>query len=188
MSSLKRLFTFLLNLGDRLICVLLAVLLSQVPSYIAQYQTKLTEVRGLSMETYVGLDAQAARFNLDVDSYLSQQRLIPDSLRIENPQLMQDAVARFRRYDAAYHAISESKPWQKPFAVLKHYDPSIHAAFDYLPKIEYNWTSAVYALIGVLIALALLGLLYGLFSWFNRRFNRPRPVYDPYKYRRKDLT
>lgn len=188
MSSLKRLFTFFLNLGDRLLCVLFAVLLTQIPTYLTQYQDSLSKVRQRSEQTYLELDANAAQFNLDVDSYLEQQRLIPDSMRLANPQLMQDAVLRFRNYDEAYRAISESSPWRKPFALFKYYDPSIHASFNFQPQIEYSWTSAVYALIGVLIALGVLGLIYGLFSWINRRFNKARPVYDPYKYRRKDLT
>ncbi|MEM6343973.1 MAG: DUF2937 family protein [Bacteroidota bacterium] len=188
MRSLKRLFTFFLNLGDRLLCVLFAVLLTQVPTYLSQYQDSLATVRLRSEKTYLELDAKAAQFNLDVNSFLEQQRLIPDSMRLTNPQLMQDAVARYYSYNEAYRAISESPEWKKPFALAKHYDPSIHASFDFEPKIDYSWTSAIYALMGVLIALGVLGLLYGLFSWINRRFNKARPVYDPYKYRRKDLS
>ncbi len=188
MRSLKRLFTFFLNLGDRLLCVLFAVLLTQIPTYLSQYQESLASVRQRSEQTYLELDARAAQFNLDVDSFLEQQRLIPDSMRIANPQLMLDAVSRYRSYDEAYRAISESPEWKKPFALFKYRDPSIHASFDFQPKIDYSWTSAIYALIGVLIALGILGLLYGLFSWINRKFNKARPVYDPYKYRRKGLT
>ena len=75
MAFIKKLFRFLWGFADRILCVVFALAMTQVPTYVSQYLVELDSVRNLSQQTYVGLDAEAARFNLDVDSYLAQQRL-----------------------------------------------------------------------------------------------------------------
>ncbi len=188
MTFLKKLFVALWNLFDRLLCVALAFGFSMVPSYLQQYQDTLGEVRNRAQATYIELDARAAQFNLDVDSYLNRQDLVPDSLREAQPQLMKDIVARYREYDASYRALSLAPDWKKPFVFLKEYDKSIRTALTFQPIMTLTWVSAAYALLGILVALSLVGLVIGLLTRIRRRFNKPPPVYDPYKYRRKDQT
>lgn len=186
MTAIKKLLGSIWGLFDRLLCVAFAFAFSLIPAFIQQYQDTLGEVRDRAQDTYVALDAKAAQFNLDVDSYLDRQDLIPDSLREINPQLMQDAVNRYRAYDTSFRTLAAAPNWKKPFTFLSEFNKTIRSSLDFKPIVSVNWVGAFYAFLGVLFALGLLGLVEGIATRLNKRFTKPKPVYDPYKYRKKD--
>jgi hypothetical protein len=188
MAFFKNLWLLLWNLLDRLLCVAFALAFTQVPTYIQQYLDTLDEVRSRAQTTYVELDARAAQYDFTVERYLHEQENLPDSARLENPELMKDAVARYQEYDAHYRSIAEVSPWRQPFAFLANYDRSIRASVQYKPAVPISWVGAVYAFLGVLTAMGLIGLVMFVLNRIRKRFNKPKPVYDPYKYRKKDVS
>ncbi|RMG70709.1 MAG: DUF2937 family protein [Bacteroidetes bacterium] len=178
MSFLSKLFLPIGSLVDRLICVAFAVVLAQAPVYMAQYIDVLSGAQMEAGKVYEELSVAARAFDLEVDPYLDKLAENADPMVRSNAEVQQNSVRRYRRYTEALKALRDRSAWVRPFMLMRHYDPSIHAAMDFEPNVPLTIEGAVYAGLGVLLAL----MVMAFFKWLAGLIFRKRPtVYDAYE-------
>ena len=160
------------TLFDRIFCLGLAVLLAQFPVYLNQYIDVLSGAQQEAETTFRDLEQAAASFQLRVDEYLQRLQENADPMVQANAEVSMRVVERYRRYTEALGDLTTTSVWGRPFALAKHYDPAIHSAMHFEPNIPLTWEGAIYALLGLLLALGLIGLV----KWLGRRL---QPQKDP---------
>jgi hypothetical protein len=172
------------RLLDRGLCVLGAILFSQVPEFIQQYlqrlggrldeaRLQLYQLRRVAEHSGLSLDQLAARTGAD-----------PDPAVARLGSVLGEAVDRVRLLEAADAAIRGAAAWARPFAFARHFDPSTARSTwaIFKPAVPTTVEGASYALAGMLLMLALyhIGIKHacrrGMRAWRNRRGPRPEPA------------
>lgn len=159
MKGIFSLFGLVGNLLDRILCVLGAVVLAQAPVYMAQYVDVLSGAKMESGIVYSELSQLAESYNLSLDAYLGTLEANPDPMVRENIAVQRSAVDRHIRYVTAFEAITQASLWTRPFRFLQHRDPAIQQAVVFEPNVPLTLEGAVYALLGILLVMLLLGLV-----------------------------
>jgi hypothetical protein len=178
MSLLSKVFSPIGSLLDRVICVVFAVVLAQAPVYMAQYIDVLAGAQMEAGKVYEELTVAARTFDLEVDPYLDKLASNADPMVRNSAEVQLNAVARYRRYTEALKALRDRSAWVRPFMLMRHYDPSVHAAMDFEPNVPLTIEGAVYAGLGVVLALLVMALFKGLGRLI---FRKRRTVYDEYE-------
>ncbi|GAB4429865.1 MAG: hypothetical protein OHK0039_48540 [Bacteroidia bacterium] len=178
MSILRKIFAPVGSLIDRILCVVFAVVLAQAPVYMAQYIDVLSGAQMEAGNLYRDIERLASGYSLTVEEYLAQLAGNPDRMVSENAQMQQTAVLRYRRYTDALGDLRESSAWGRPFALMRHYDPAIHAALNFEPNVPLTTEGAAYAGLGIVLALLLIGLVKWIGSLI---FRRTPSVYEEYE-------
>lgn len=141
---------------DRLLCVVGAVLFSQLPEFIQQYLQRLgghlDEARR-QLEQFRAVAAQ---------SDLTLAQLIARNLGSSEPtvaglgRVIQETMARVDALAAADAAIRQASMLSRPFVFLRHLDLSIvHATWTiFKPAVPTTVEGLFYSACGVLLALA----------------------------------
>ncbi|MDX2286013.1 MAG: DUF2937 family protein [Bacteroidia bacterium] len=169
MAFLKRILGWFGSVLDRILCILAAVAFAQGPVYMAQYTDVLSGAKLEAGKSYEALSQEAARFNLSLPQYLDEL------LRNENPMVRGNAeldaalVKRYEGYTRALEAIQRASVWERPFALARHFDRSIHDAVQFEPGIPFSWEGLAYALAGLIAMMLLLALLGRAGRLFRRR-------------------
>ena len=164
MVFLKFFFGSIGSVIDRILCVVFAVVLAQAPVYIAQYIDVLAGAQMEAQKTYDDLDNRAAKYEMTVKEFLDRLLENSDPLVRENAEATASTVDRYVRYSAALDDLLNSSALSRPFKLMKHYDPSIHAAMKFEPNVPLTIEGAFYALAGVLIALLIIGFFRMIFN------------------------
>lgn len=142
---------------DRVLCVVGAVIFSQLPEFFQQYLQRL------------GGHLDEARRQLDqfrqtaAQSGLTLDRLIADTKGQSEPavaqlgQVMSNTVARVDDLQAAETALRTASIWSRPFVFVRHLDPPIaHATWAaFRPGVPTTFEGMVYAALGMAVFLAL---------------------------------
>ena len=164
------------GLIDRLVCVVGAVLLSQLPEFIQQYLQRLgghlDEARR-QLEQFQTVAAKAG---------LTFQQLVANSLASTEPTVarlggvMRDTADRVDALAAADAAIRHASMFTRPLVFLRHIDLSVaHATWTiFRPAVPTTVEGLVYAACGVLLALAFYhgGIKYLVRRLWRRRVER----------------
>ncbi|MEM7658056.1 MAG: DUF2937 family protein [Bacteroidota bacterium] len=150
------------SLTDRIICVLFAVLFAQVPVYISQYIDVLSGARMEAQKVYDDVAEVANAYQQSVDQFLEDMTNHPDQKVRDMSSVQLNTVQRYHRYTEALEALTERAAWLKPFYLIRHYDPSIHASMFFEPNVPLTIEGAIYALMGLIVALLLIGLVTGI--------------------------
>lgn len=144
------------GLIDRVICVLGAVLFSQIPEFMQQYVQRLgghlDEARR-QLERFREAAAQAG-MSLDAWIHLMTGNSDPSVARIG--QIVEETRARVQTLAADESAIRTAAPLARPFVFLRHADPQIvRATADvFRPAVPTTVEGAIYAAAGLLFLLA----------------------------------
>jgi hypothetical protein len=141
---------------DRLLCVVGAVLFSQLPEFIQQYLQRLGGHLDEARHQLEQFREVAAKSNLTLD------QLIVRTLGSAEPTVgrlggvMRETVARVDALAAADAAIRQASILTRPFVFLRHLDFSIAQATwsIFKPAVPTTLEGLVYAALGVLLALA----------------------------------
>jgi len=164
------------GLIDRLLCVVGAVLCSQLPEFIQQYlqrlgghldeaRWQLDRFREVAAKSGLTLDQLAAR---------SQTNAEPSVARLG--QLMHDAVERADALAAADTAIRHASILTRPFVFLRHVDMSIAWSTwqVFRPAVPTTIEGMLYAGVGMLLILAFYhgAVRYPLRRAWQRRAER----------------
>ncbi|RMG22438.1 MAG: DUF2937 family protein [Bacteroidetes bacterium] len=164
MNKLVRIFNPVGALVDRIVCVVFAVLLAQGPTYIAQYIDVLSGAEMEARRTFEDVQERAIQEGLTVEEYIA--RTVEETPReVRAWDFVQDTkntVERYQKYHKALVALENSSLWARPFVLAAHFDRSIHKAIRFEPNVPITYEGAVYALIGVLLALSLMALVRGI--------------------------
>lgn len=165
MSLLQRVLTPFGEILDRIICIFLVLLFMQLPMYINQYVDVLSGARMEARRTYDDLGSRARENGLSVVDFVERLKANEDVIARESGEVAENVVARFEKYSDALDALTRGTVWSRPFQLMAHYDRSIHAAMHFEPGLPLHAEGLIYALVGLVFAL----LIVGLGRWLVKR-------------------
>lgn len=150
---------------DRIVAVLGAISLSQLPGFMQHYSQRLgghlAEAQH-NLQTWLEVAEEA---NIDglpklVDAYLASDRVEV----VEAGRKCAADIARVDHLQDAAGALADASPLERPIAFMRHMDADVARASlaEFSPNVPLDLESLVYALVGLLVAALLyLGLKRG---------------------------
>ena len=164
------------RLLDRLLCVVGAVLCSQVPEFIQQYRQRLGGQRDEARRQLGQFQEIASNAGLTLDQLIAKSRGSIETTVAQLGQLMHDTVDRVSALSAADAAIRNASMFTRPLVFLRHVDLSVaHATWTiFKPAVPTTLEGAIYAAFGVLLMLAVYhgGVRYPVRRAWRRRAER----------------
>ena len=153
---LKKVFSFLDRLLDRIFSVIGAVAFSQIPEFIQQYIQRLgghVDEAQYQLEL-IRKGAQSCGHTLS--SYIELFITHTDPGIVRQGQLIQRTIERASELAEALQAIKEASVFTRPFVFLAKVKYPIARATleDFQPAVPLTLESVIYAFIGLFIALA----------------------------------
>lgn len=141
---------------DRLLCVVGAVLFSQLPEFIQQYLQRLGGHLDEARHQLEQFRAAAAKSNLTLDEFITRTLGSAEPAVARLGGVMRETVARVDELATAEAAIRQASIFARPFVFLQHLDFSIARATwsIFRPAVPTTLEGLVYAALGVLLALA----------------------------------
>jgi hypothetical protein len=141
---------------DRLLCVVGAVLFSQLPEFIQQYLQRLGGHLDEARHQLEQFREAAAKSNLTLDQLIARTLGSAEPTVARLGGIMRETVARVDALAAADAAIRQASIFARPFVFLRHLDFSIAQATwsIFKPAVPTTLEGLVYAAGGVLLALA----------------------------------
>ena len=167
------------RLLDRILCVVGAVLFSQLPEFMQQY---LQRLGGHLDEARLQLDRlreAAARSGMTLDQLVSGASRNPDPSADRLAGMVRSSIARVDELSAAESAIRHASIWAKPFVFAAHLDLGIAKATwsIFRPAVPTTAEGLVYAAAGMAAVLAAyhLGVREPVARRFRRKAAQPGP-------------
>lgn len=160
MNFLKRAWSSIDAVLDRVLCVIGAVVFSQAPEFMQQYLQRLgghlDEARRI-LAQYEGISRFAG---ISLDDYIARTNANPDTAVAKLGGVMEGAVTRVHDLTAAHDAIQNASPFTRPLQFLWHIDSQIAdgAWRAFKPGVPVTLEGFAYAFAGVLVALAVYHL------------------------------
>ncbi len=145
------------GLIDRLLCVVGAVLCSQLPEFIQQYVQRLGGHLDEARRQLGQFQKIAAKSGLTFDQLMAKSRDASEATVARLGQLMHESVVRVDALAAADAAIRDASIFSRPFVFLHHVDFSIARATGsvFKPAVPTTVEGMLYAGFGMLLILAL---------------------------------
>ncbi len=172
MNVLARLFGGLLG---RVMAVVLAVGAAQLPVYYAQYVQTLDGVRAEAASRYQELLREAGTLSLGAEDFIVRHEENSDPVFQASGRIHRTTLARFTKLDAAWQALTAATVFEKPRALLRHFDRSVAAAVRFTPGVPLTLEAAAYALAGILLAW-LISVLFGAMLLRSHRYGPRLPM------------
>ena len=144
------------GLLDRALCVIGAVLFSQLPEFMQQYLQRLGGHLDEARRHLQQFRETAAQSGLTLDRLISQTNANADPAVAKLGGVMTEAVTRVHTLEAAQTALQNASLWSRPFVFLQHIDGAIARATwaIFKPAVPTTVEGLVYALVGMLVLLA----------------------------------
>ncbi len=144
------------GLVDRLLCVLGAVLFSQLPEFIQQYLQRLGGHLDEARRQVEQFREVAAKSGLTLEQLTAHSQANAEQSVARLGHLMQDSVARVDLLADADAAIRHASILTRPFVFLRHVDLSIAQGTwgIFKPAVPTTLEGLLYAAFGVLVMLA----------------------------------
>lgn len=145
------------RLLDRVLCVLGAVLFSQLPEFIQQYTQRLEgHLDEARMQVDKFKDA-AAQSGMTLDQLIAGAGQNPDPAMGKLAVVVRSSLARVDELGAADAALRHASAWTRPFQFAAHLDVSIARATwaIFRPAVPVTAEGLMYALAGMIVALAI---------------------------------
>lgn len=161
------------GLLDRALCVVGAVLFSQLPEFMQQYLQRLGGHLDEARRQLLQFQHTAAQSGLTLDQLIGQTNANADPAVARLGGVMTAASARVDALQAAQSAIQHASLWNRPFVFLRYLDPAIaHATWTiFKPAVPTTVEGLAYALLGMLFLLGTyhLGVRYPIKRVAKRR-------------------
>jgi hypothetical protein len=168
------------RLLDRILCVLGAVLFSQVPEFMQQYLQRLGGHLDEARLTISRFRDAAAQSGSTLDQLVANSAQNPDPSMRNVGGVIQGAIARADELASADAALRGASVWTRPFVFLRHADWGIAKATweIYRPAVPTTAEGFIYAGAGILFALAVyyLGVRAPIAALYRRRAARAATV------------
>ncbi len=144
------------GLIDRLLCVVGAVLFSQLPEFIQQYVQRLGGHLDEARRQLDQFREVAAKSGLTLDELAARSQANAEATVARLGQLIHDTAARVDALAAADAAIRDASILTRPFVFFRHADLSIARATwtIFRPAVPTTVEGMLYAAMGVLMILA----------------------------------
>jgi len=164
------------GLLDRALCVIGAVIFSQVPEFMQQYLQRLGGRLDEARLQLLQFQHAATQSGLTLERLISQTTANVDPAVARLGGVMTAAIARVDTLEGAQSAIENASLWTRPFVFLQHIDPAIAQATwtIFKPAVPTTVEGFVYALLGMLGLLAIyhFGFKYPLARMARARSQR----------------
>ena len=151
---LRWLFKPIDQLLDRVFSVAGAVVLSQMPQIMRQYLDVLSGALAEAGRNVAVFRDQAFLLGKSLPEFIDKHLRNPDPDFQASGRAMQQAVLRLEDYEAAYQALNNASPWERPFLFVYHLDGHLWGALQFSPGLPLNLEGLAYALAGILLGLA----------------------------------
>jgi hypothetical protein len=161
---------------DRVLCVVGAVLFSQIPEFIQQYLQRLGGHLDEARMQLGRFQEIATKAGLTLDGLMVKSQGSPEATVVQLGRLMRDTASRVDALSAAETGIRNASLFGRPMVFLRHFDVSIArgtwAVFK--PAVPTTVEGLVYAGVGVLLILVLYhgGVKYPVRRAWRRRTER----------------
>jgi hypothetical protein len=172
------------GLIDRVLCVVGAVLCSQLPEFIQQYLQRLGGHLDEARRQLGQFTEIAEKSGLTFEQLMAKSQASSESSVAGLGQLMHASVTRVETLSAAETAIRAASVFTRPFVFLGHVDFSIARATwgAFRPAVPTTVEGVMYAALGMLLILAVYhgAVRYPLRRAWRRRCERsPTRGADP---------
>jgi hypothetical protein len=168
------------GLLDRGLCLLGAILFSQVPEFIQQYVQRLGGHLDEARRQLAQLRETAAQSGLTLDQLTARTSADPDRAVAQLGSLLHRVAERVQDLATAEAAIRNASLWSRPFVFSRYVDPAIARSTwaVFRPAVPTTVEGLVYALAGMLFMLALYygGIKYPCRRLYRARRRRLHPV------------
>lgn len=167
----RRLAGAVASVADRIVCVIFALLLSQLPQYMTQYYDVLTGAYYESGKTAGDIRKKASKNAVSAEEFVAI--LVGDAKKIvrDSGLVMKGALERHERYKAAHEALSRSTLFSRPFIFVAYLDLDLTKELKYEPGLPLTLECAVYAGIGLMLGM----LISAVLMWWPLKKLVPRP-------------
>jgi hypothetical protein len=159
-----------------MLCVVGAVLFSQIPEFIQQYLQRLGGHLDEARRQLGRFQEIATKAGLTIDELMVKSRGSPEPTVVQLGKLMRDTASRVDALSAAEAGIRNASLFSRPLVFLRHLDLSIaHATWGiFKPAVPTTVEGLFYAGVGVLLMLALYhgGVKYPVRRAWRRRTER----------------
>lgn len=153
-----------LELIDRIVCIVAAIALAQAPLYIEQYVHVLSGALAEAKIAYTDLEKRAASLMppLSVEEFISHHLQSEDEVFQASGKHFQEQVLRYENYQLAYEKLTTCSLLQKPFVFLQYKNDALLQALDFKPGFPFSTEGLVYGLIGALLGFVLVSAIRAL--------------------------
>lgn len=167
---MKLIGKFLDTLVDRIVSVIGAVIFSQLPQMIMQYKRVLEGALAEAAKNILVARSKAHELGLSLKEFINAHLRNSDPVFQKSGEVYEQALLRHDNYQTALQALNDAGIWTRPFVFLKHVDGVLFSNMQFEPGLPLTVEGAVYALFGILCALALYhGVLKQPFRFFTRK-------------------
>jgi hypothetical protein len=145
------------GLLDRALCIVGAILFSQVPEFIQQYLQRLGGRLDEARHQLAQLAATAAQSGLSLDQLAARTAADSDPAVARVGTFLRSVAGRVDQLAAAEAAIRNASFWTRPLVFARYFDPAIarSTAAVFKPAVPTTVEGAFYALAGMGLILAL---------------------------------
>jgi hypothetical protein len=177
MHWLKPLFSAGETLIDRILCVAGAVLFSQAPEFMQQYLQRLGGHLAEARRQLTQFEEIARQAGRTLQELTAQYATNADPAVIGMSRLIGETDTRVVLLSASEAALRDAPVWTRPFVFLRQLDWEIvrGTAGVYKPAVPTTLEGTLYALVGVIVILA---IYHGVLAPLARRIWRgsgPKP-------------
>jgi hypothetical protein len=148
------------NFIDRILCVAGAVLFSQAPEFMQQYLQRLGGHLDEARRQLALFERTAAESGLPLREFIQRTAASAEPSVAKLASVITESSERVSTLQAAHDALLHASLWERPFVFLRHLDVSIAkaTAIIYRPAVPTTAEGLLYALVGMLLLLALYHL------------------------------
>ncbi len=138
---------------ERALCVVGAVLFSQLPEFFQQYLQRLGGHLDEARRQLEQFRGAAERSGLTLDQLIDKTNAAPEPVVASLGKVMSDTELRVQVLSSSEAAIRGASVWTRPFVFLRHCDPRIaHATWAaFKPALPTTAEGALYAGMGMLL-------------------------------------
>lgn len=157
---------WILNMMDRIFCVVGAVLFSQVPTFMQQYAQQLGG-RSEELKLQIDLMAKTALYSgKNLKEYIQKFLSNTDSDISQQGELMQEMTVRYQKLSEAASALNHASVFEKPYVFFTHLYSDVASSTLQLftPGFSFSLEGIVYAFIGILFGTLIFSCARALFG------------------------
>jgi len=158
-------FKWIGGLIDRICAVSGALIFSQIPLYMQDYQQRLSGHLAELQSQVQGMRQAAALSGKSLQQYVAKFQSSPDIDFKNQGALMHEMIQRFQQLNEGHQALLNSTVYSKPLMFFKYIDAKIAkstwASFEW--GLNLTVDGFLYALLGIVCGLMVYGMLSKLF-------------------------
>jgi phage-related protein len=163
----KRAFSFLDGIADRICAVLGAVGLSQFPQFFGQYMQRLGGHLSEARRIYEQYQQAAADAGLSLEEYIQEHLDATNDIFVSSGRVIENLVNRYHELEQSFLALADSNIYNRWFVFLKEVDPEIAAGTweSFVPGVPTTIEGLFYAVTGLLIGWGIYAGLKTIISY-----------------------